>query len=132
MISGLGTPILWWLALAALIAGLIYWIAGRDWRFGLPIVAALAMYLPWFQYTERPLFFFYAVCIIPFTVTTLALALGQLIGTRDDPGRRSGSWIAAVAVGLVAANFAFFYPIYTDQLLTRRQWQLRMWFGSWI
>ncbi|SKF62499.1 Uncharacterised protein [Mycobacteroides abscessus subsp. abscessus] len=56
MITALGTPTLWWFAAAALIAGIIYWVAGRDWRFGLPIVAALAMYLPWFQYTERPLF----------------------------------------------------------------------------
>lgn len=132
VISGLGTPILWWLALAALVAGLIYWIAGRDWRFGLPIVAALAMYLPWFQYTERPLFFFYAVCIIPFTVTALALCLGQLLGAANGPQRRRNSWIVSGVVGLVALNFAFFWPIYTDQLMTRRQWQLRMWFGSWI
>ena len=132
VISGLGTPLLWWFALAALIAGLIFWIAGRDWRFGLPIVAAMAMYLPWFQYTDRPLFFFYAICIIPFTVILLALCLGKLIGTLDDPDRKRGSWIAAAIVGLIALNFAFFYPIYTDQMLTRKQWQMRMWFTSWI
>ena len=132
VISGLGTPLLWWFALAALIAAAIYWVAGRDWRFGLPIVSAMAMYLPWFQHTERPLFFFYAVCIIPFTAIVLALVLGKLIGSVDDPDRRRNSWIASSVVGLVALNFAFFWPIYTDQLMTRKQWQLRMWFGSWI
>ena len=132
VISGLGTPILWWLCLAALVAGIIYWVAERDWRFGLPITAALAMYLPWFQYTERPLFFFYAICIIPFTTVCLALCLGKLIGSVGDPNRQRNSWIASSLVGAVALNFAFFFPIYTDQLITRKQWQLRMWFGSWI
>lgn len=132
VITALGTPILWWFAAAALLFGVVYWIAGRDWRFGLPIVAAMAMYLPWFQYTERPLFFFYAINIIPFTSIVLALALGKLLGAPTDPDRRRNSWIVSTVVGLVALNFAFNWPIYTDQLLTRRQWQLRMWFTSWI
>ena len=132
VITALGTPTLWWFAAAALIAGIIYWVAGRDWRFGLPIVAAMAMYLPWFQHTERPLFFFYAVCIIPFTVVILALVLGKLLGAAGDADRKRNSWIVSSVVGVVALNFAFNWPIYTDELLTRRQWQLRMWFGSWI
>ena len=40
--------------------------------------------------------------------------------------------VVAVLMGLVVFNFAFLYPVLTDALLTRTQWLLRMWFGSWI
>lgn len=132
VISGAGTPLLWWMALAALFAGLAFWVAGRDWRFGLPIVAMASTYLPWFKYMDRPLFFFYAICIIPFTVTILAMCLGKIIGPADGPHRRRGARIAGAAVAAVAANFAFIYPIITDGLLTRKAWMARMWFKSWI
>lgn len=132
VISGIGTPVLWWMALIALVAGLWFWLANRDWRFSVPILAALATYVPWFQYADRPLFFFYAICIIPFTVTGLALCLGTVLGAPGSAERRSGGWLVGAAVGAVIANFAFFYPVFTDQLLTRRAWGLRMWFTSWI
>ena len=132
VISGAGTPVLWWMALAAVIAGLVVWVAGRDWRFGLPVVAAASTWLPWFNYASRPLFFFYAICIIPFTLIVLAMWLGKIIGPADGPHRRRRSWIVGGLVALVAANFAFIYPILTDGLLTRRAWMARMWFRSWI
>ena len=58
--------------------------------------------------------------------------LGKLLGAPGDRDRRRNSWIVSSVVGVVALNFAFNWPIYTDELLTRRQWQMRMWFGSWI
>jgi hypothetical protein len=33
---------------------------------------------------------------------------------------------------LVLLNFAWFWPIYTDQLLTHREWLDRIWFTRWI
>ncbi len=139
VISGMGTPILWWAAAIALIVSLIWWIAGRDWRFGTPAVLALSTYVPWFQYTERSLFYFYAITIIPFTVICLALCLGQLLG---PPGERhtatarvrrgQGAIVVGTVVALVIVNFAFIYPILTDGLLTRTQWLMRMWFATWI
>ncbi|WP_235998015.1 dolichyl-phosphate-mannose--protein mannosyltransferase [Aestuariimicrobium ganziense] len=132
VISGVGTPVLWWMALIALVAGLWFWLAGRDWRFSVPILAAMGTYLPWFRYADRPLFFFYAICIIPFTTIGLALCLGKALGAANSRDRRSAGWLVGAAVGGVIANFAFIYPILTDQLLTRRQWSLRMWFTSWI
>lgn len=132
VISGMGTPVLWWMAAIALIVCIIWWVAGRDWRFGVPVLAAMATYLPWFASTDRPEFFFYAITIIPFTSIGLALALGLLIGPSDGPWRRKGGIIAGVAVGLVVANFAWFYPIYTDGLLPYSEWLWRMWLRSWI
>ncbi len=133
VISATGTPVLWWFAAIALLVSLVWWVAGRDWRFGVPVVGALSTYLPWFNYTERSLFFFYAITIIPFTVISLAMVLGLVLGkVGAGERRRQGAIAAGVAVGLVTLDFAFIYPILTDGLLTRQQWLWRMWFGSWI
>ena len=139
VITANGTPVLWWAAAIALVVSLVWWVAGRDWRFGTPAALALSTYLPWFAYTERSLFFFYAITIVPFTAICLALCLGQILGPPGDPvtgaglaRRRQGAMVVGVLMGLVVFNFAFLYPVLTDALLTRTQWLLRMWFGSWI
>jgi dolichyl-phosphate-mannose-protein mannosyltransferase len=133
VISGIGTPALWWGAVFALVVALLLWVGGRDWRFGIPVVGVLSAWLPWFQYDDRPLFFFYAVAMIPFSVMAVALGLGLLLGDRRGGERRMiGAVVSGAFVALVAANFAYIYPILTDQLLSRPQWLARMWFKSWI
>ncbi|MGB3956384.1 MAG: phospholipid carrier-dependent glycosyltransferase [Brooklawnia sp.] len=133
IISGMGTPLLWWLALAAILAGLALWWLGRDWRFAVPLVAGLTPWLAWMPNAERPLFFFYAIVIIPFTATVLAMLLGKVLGPADA-GRRRRRGAIAVGTIMVAivVNFWFIYPVLTAQLMTRDAWELRMWFGSWI
>ncbi|MFZ1411016.1 MAG: phospholipid carrier-dependent glycosyltransferase [Micropruina sp.] len=132
VITGMGTPILWWLALIALVVSVVWWLGGRDWRFGVPVIAAMASYLPWFNYADRPLFFFYAITIIPFTVIGLAMVLGLVLGDARSPQRRRGGVIAGVAVALVVANFAYIYPLLTDQLMAYPDWLRHMWLRSWI
>jgi len=134
VISGAGTPFLWWFACLAVIAGLFFWIGGRQWNYCVPIVAAAATWLMWFPSSDRPTFFFYAIMLIPFTATVLALVLGRILGPADAPPlrRRRGAFIATAATVLIVANFIFIYPILTDALMTRRQWLMRMWFSTWI
>lgn len=132
VISAMGTPVLWWMAAIALVVCAVWWIGGRDWRFGVPVLSALASYLPWFNYTDRPLFFFYAITMVPFTVIGLAMVMGLILGPADSPGRRRGAIIVGVAVALVALNFAYIYPVLTDELLPYSQWLSRMWLRSWI
>lgn len=132
VIVGMGTPVLWWLGAIALVVGLIWWIAGRDWRFGVPVLGVASVWLPWFASADRPVFFFYGITIIPFTVVALALAMGLLIGPPGSPGRRRGTIIAGTLTGLVVANFAYIYPVLTDASLPYSQWLARMWLRSWI
>ena len=133
-ILAIGTPALWWGGVLALIVGLGYWLARKDWRFGLPIVGVLTGWLPWFRYDQRPIFFYYAVAIIPFTVIAVTLVLGKIIGSAQaNPRRRLiGVLFAGAFVFLVAANFAYFYPILTDGLLSNKEWNQRMWLSHWI
>jgi dolichyl-phosphate-mannose--protein O-mannosyl transferase len=130
----LGTPALWWAGVPALLYGLYSWIARRDWRFGLAVVGFLAAWVPWFQYDQRPIFIFYAIEMLPFTLIALTLTLGRILGAPDaaDTRRAWGSAVVGSVVLLVTANFAWFWPIYTDQLLTNAQWLQRIWFRHWI
>ena len=118
VISGIGTPALWWVAIFALIAAAILWVGGRDWRFGIPVVGVLAAWLPWFQYDGPP-----AVLLLrdrddPVLGDGVALCIGRLLGdARDGDRRMIGAIVAGAFVALVAANFAYLYPILTDQLL---------------
>jgi dolichyl-phosphate-mannose-protein mannosyltransferase len=133
VISGVGTPALWWVAIFALVVAAILWVGGRDWRFGVPVVGVLSSWLPWFAFDSRPLFFFYAIAIIPFSVMAVALCAGWILGDAQAGDRRM---VAAIVIGafvaLVAANFAYLYPILTDELLAYPKWLSRMWFRSWI
>ncbi|MCW2810919.1 MAG: phospholipid carrier-dependent glycosyltransferase [Friedmanniella sp.] len=133
VISGIGTPALWWVAVFALLAALVLWVGGRDWRFGIPVVGVLSSWLPWFAYDSRPLFFFYAIALVPFSAMAVALVAGKLLGDVDSGDRRL---VAAIVIGtyvaLVAVNFAYLYPILTDGLLPYPSWLSRMWFKSWI
>ena len=130
----LGTPVLWWGGVLALGYALFAWIGGRDWRFGLAVVGVLSAWLPWLRYDDRPIFSYYAVSIIPFTVIAITLLLGRLVGDRRASYRRRmwGASFAGAFVVLVLVNFAWFWPVYTDQLVTTPEWLERIWFRIWI
>jgi dolichyl-phosphate-mannose--protein O-mannosyl transferase len=93
-----------------------------------------ATYLPWFLYTERTIFYFYAVVMVPFLVLAVTLMLGAVLGPAGAPPRRR-AWGAAVAgsvVVLVMLNFAWLYPILSAEPIPFADWHARMWFRSWI
>jgi len=133
VISGIGTPVLWWAAVPALIAALVLWLGARDWRFGIPVVGVLSGWLPWFAYSDRPLFYFYAIVFLPFSVMAVALCAGLILGPgRPSRRRLVGGVIVGVFVALVGLSFAWFYPVLTDEVLPRPAWLARMWFRVWI
>ena len=129
-----GTPLLWWLAAAALVIAAVWWLAGADWRFGVTTLAVASTWVPWSLETSgRSLFFFYAITIIPFTAIGLAMVLGVILGPSNGGKRRSrGAIIVGATVALIILNFAFMYPVYADGLLLHSRWQWRMWFSRWI
>jgi dolichyl-phosphate-mannose--protein O-mannosyl transferase len=136
----LGTPVLWWSFLPALFA--LGWlaIARRDGRAWLIMVCALAGIVPWFQSMpdQRTMFYFYALPAEPFLVLAVVYVLGAIIGPPrhvkpDSDHRLIGSIVAGAYVLLVAACFAYFYPIYSGMDITYTEWFSRMWLGSrWV
>ncbi len=130
----LGNPLIWWAGSLSLIGSLVMWIGTRDWRHGLALVGLAGTWLPWFLFTDRPIFSFYAITALPFLILSLTLMVGHLIGPATEPNRRRPLGVVVAGTFLVATviSFAWFWPIWTNQLLTHDQWMDRMWFRKWI
>jgi dolichyl-phosphate-mannose--protein O-mannosyl transferase len=133
-ILALGTPLLWWTACFALAYVLWRWLFRRDWRSGAILAGVAATYLPWFQYQHRTIFNFYMVVLVPFLCLAVAQMLGALVGPPGcSPKRRRWGAAAAGAIVLaIVACFAYFYPLYTAEVIPMSAWRDRMWFTSWI
>jgi len=130
----LGTPLLWWGGAIAMLYAVYGWIARRDWRYGVAVLGFGSTWIPWFRFADRPIFYYYAVAMIPFTVIAITLLIGKLLGGPSASYNRRawGTTVAGAFVVLVVANFAWFWPIYTNELLTNREWLDRIWFRRWI
>ncbi len=144
-ILALGTPLIWWAFIPMLIWLAWHWFTTRDWRAAAIWVAFAAGWLVWFQDLKRTMFYFYMAPLVPFLILGLTLGLGVMLGPAlrtdpdtgevDDGARRRRLWgIAGVSIylGLVIADFAFMWPVFTGGLLTYNNWHLRMWLPSWV
>jgi dolichyl-phosphate-mannose--protein O-mannosyl transferase len=130
----IGTPALWF-AFAPAILWLLWRIVARRDPAAITVAVAIAAgWLTWFINLERTMFIFYMAPVVPFFVLAVTLVLQDAIGRPDDDLTRRQVGLGAVClyVALVAATFAFFYPVLTGEPLTHAQWALRMWFPSWI
>lgn len=136
----LGTPVLWWSFIPALIGMTWIGISKRDWRAAAIGIGAAAGIVPWFwnELDSRTMFYFYALPAEPFLVMAVVYVLGAIIGPSPKHGgskdrRLIGLSIATAYVVIVAACFAYFYPIYTGTNLSYVEWYARMWLGGrWI
>ncbi|MER5455502.1 phospholipid carrier-dependent glycosyltransferase [Micromonospora sp. NPDC002389] len=144
----LGTPLLWWSFLPALVALVWLGLARRDWRAGAILLSVAAGLLPWFWIAldGRTMFSFYTAPALPFLVLAVVYVLGAIAspagpsGTRpvvDDEATRDRRLVGGVIVGaymvLVVLCFAYFYPIFVGQSLPYAEWSARMWLdGRWI
>jgi dolichyl-phosphate-mannose--protein O-mannosyl transferase len=96
--------------------------------------------LPWFYFAlqGRTMFYFYALPAEPFLIMAVVYVLGAIMapvgGGPPDSGRRLvGAVVAGAFLLLVAACFAWFYPLYVGQTIPYAEWQMRMLLGGrWI
>jgi dolichyl-phosphate-mannose-protein mannosyltransferase len=129
-----GTPTLW-LAFAPALVWLLWRIAARRDPAAITVAVGIAAgWLTWFINLERTMFIFYMAPAVPFFILAVTLALQDVIGPgpADSLRRQIGLGAACLYVALVAATFAFFYPVLTGQPLDHADWLQRMWFPSWF
>lgn len=133
-VVALGNPLLWWGAVAALLHQAWRWATRWDWRSATIVVGFLAGWLPWLLFQERTVFNFYAIVLAPFMMMAIALSIAMVL--RDARVSRARFVATAAVLGaLVVACVivsAFFMPIWVGEPITTEQWQLRMWFPSWV
>jgi dolichyl-phosphate-mannose-protein mannosyltransferase len=140
----IGTPLMWWAFIPALLWLAWHWLTTRDWRAAAVWVAFAAGWLVWFPDLKRTMFLFYMTPLVPFLILGVTLGLGVLLGpavpkTRNyfayvaaDRRRRWGALAVAGYLGLVIADFVWMWPLFTAGLLTQDEWHAHMWFPSWI
>ena len=151
----LGTPILWWSFLPAIIGATAIGIARRDWR-GITLFGGAFMgIVPWTYWEikdHRTMFYFYAAPALPFLVMAVVYLFGMLINTTDRASagqtfavrpasgyilgirrRTFGAVLLGAYVLIVIGCFIYFYPIYVGAKIPYNDWLARMWLGSrWI
>jgi dolichyl-phosphate-mannose--protein O-mannosyl transferase len=149
----LGTPVLWWAFIPALIAMTWFGVSRRDWRpvaIGAGVAGGI---LPWVYYSladDRTMYYFYALPAEPFLVLAVTYVLGCLICgpgvgrfgfgrirlnlTLPREDRRLYGTIAAGAfIVLVAICFWVYYPIYVGDSIPYDHWYKRMLLGNrWV
>jgi dolichyl-phosphate-mannose--protein O-mannosyl transferase len=133
-VLALGTPLIWWASIIALLVCLGWWLTRRDWRAGAVVLGVAAGWLPWFLFADRTQFSFYAVAFVPFLVLSITLCLGLVIGRAQAAAWRR-RWGAAAAGGYLVAvawNFFYLYPVLAAQVIPYGQWLSRMWYRGWI
>lgn len=137
-ITSVGNPVIWGLAPVTLIILVGAWALRRDWRAGAILAGVIATWVPWFFYQERTIFTFYTIVMVPFVVLAVTYCLGLLWGPAQPRGTRPELAIAGrrIVVGVVLAAavlaFAWFWPIYTGEVIPYEDWQSRMWNSSWV
>jgi dolichyl-phosphate-mannose--protein O-mannosyl transferase len=132
-VIALGTPLLWWLGVAALSLVIGLWIRSFFTHLFDPavtiIVAGMAAgYLPWFFFQERTVFTFYAIIFQPFVILALVFAARSILSNY----KKWGEVLVAALFILIFLNFVYFLPIFIGDVITYDAWQNRMWFPSWI
>jgi dolichyl-phosphate-mannose--protein O-mannosyl transferase len=156
----IGTPLMWWAFVPALIWLTWHWFTTRDWRASIVWIAMAGGWLVWFQDPKRTMFLFYMTPLVPYLILGVVLAMGVMLGPGikavaaggDVDGRfvstvRAGraivhtvAWrrrrIAIIAIcvylSLVIVDFVWMWPLFTGGLITYSQWYSHMWFASWV
>ncbi|WP_308167306.1 dolichyl-phosphate-mannose--protein mannosyltransferase [Catellatospora tritici] len=134
----LGTPLLWWAFLPALIAATWFGFARRDWRAGAILAMCAAALVPWFFFPGRTMFFFYAAPAEPFLILALVFVLGCAINSPPGvPQNENRQLVASIFAGafvlMVVVMFAYFYPVFAGDSIPYADWSRRMFLGNlWI
>ncbi|MFI7534437.1 dolichyl-phosphate-mannose--protein mannosyltransferase [Streptosporangium sp. NPDC049376] len=137
-VLGVGTPVIWYGGLAALVAMIAWYVATRDWRAGAVLLGYAAGWLPWFYWAladHRTMFMFYAIPMVPFMILAITLAAGLIIGPADAiPSRRLlGSVVVGAFTVISIINFWWLYPVLTAEIIPYADWSSRMLFKKgWI
>lgn len=121
-VLGLGSPLVWWLAIPAIAAAAASWFRRRGDAEAAILTGFAMTYLPWlfFDRVRSFVFLFYLLPAIPF----LCLAVAR-VGTAALAWKWGRVAVVAYAVGVVAL-LAFYYPVLAARPISYEAWMTRV------
>lgn len=140
VISAIPNPLIWYGGIAAV--GYLLYRLVRGWitrqptapELTLPLVGLAVTYLPWLMVSERTIFQFYTVVMMPFLVLAIATTLRIIAGRREDPlyRRQSGERTVLIFLAFMLLVSAFFLPLWTGASIPYNFWLLHNWLPGWV
>jgi dolichyl-phosphate-mannose-protein mannosyltransferase len=144
-ITDLPNPLIWYAAIAASIYLLVRFIRKREWQAALILMGFVGGYLPWLQYPNRTMFFFYSIAFEPYMLLALAATIGlmvvrppgvdspdELVAAEASSGLRVRRTVVAVFVVAAVVLSVFFFPISSGLPVPYWFWHIHMWSPTWI
>jgi len=125
-VLALGSPLVWWTGILALVAVVVRWLRKRDptGPEGLILAGFAWSYGPWFAAgsTRSTSFLFYLLPAVPFLYLALAYVATQV--ARSLAGKAALALFSGAAVLL----FAFYYPVLAAVPVSPSSWDRRILF----
>jgi dolichyl-phosphate-mannose-protein mannosyltransferase len=134
-ITSMPNPMILWFGLIC-----VPWVGVLAWRernkgYALIVLTYLLQWLPWME-SPRITFAYHFYVDIPLICLCNTIMLQRLWEWGKHQADTRLAWLSGLGVGayvaLVAASFAFFYPILAAHPITWNAWHARMWFPTWI
>jgi dolichyl-phosphate-mannose-protein mannosyltransferase len=152
-VHAMGNPFLWWLSTLAIVLLILmllqhveYWFANSSRRttstVAMPVASLqttgfwvglylllnyAANLLPWVRVTRCTFLYHYMGASV-FALLAIAGLVDHWLSSPQPKLRRMGKFI----LGLILVGFLFWLPVYLGLPLSPNEFQLRMWFPTWI
>ncbi|GAB3620585.1 phospholipid carrier-dependent glycosyltransferase [Glutamicibacter endophyticus] len=133
VITDLPNPVMWLAATLSMFLLILWWAGARDWRAGAILSSVVAGFLPWLMYPERTMFFFYTLPLVPFMCLALTYMIGRFLPAPSEPRGTDHTRVLLVGifVALVLLTSAFFWPIWSGEMIDDAYWKAHLWIPSW-
>lgn len=124
-VTGMGNPLVWWLAIPSFIVCLILAYRKRDYGAVFAAMPFVFQFLPW-AFVKRITYLFYMVDIVPYICIIIAYCLYALYKTG-----KKGRVVVYSYLSLVFISFALFYPLLTAWSVSPSLYNMYRIFSFW-
>jgi len=119
-INIMGTPIIWWLGLAALAATVVWAFVKRTFTAVFISISYLSQYIFWL-FVPRLAFIYYYFACVPFMILAICFWIGK-----------APRWTRIALIITAAALFVTFYPVLSGKRIPLEYAKSLVWNKNWI
>ncbi|WP_024831792.1 phospholipid carrier-dependent glycosyltransferase [Ruminiclostridium josui] len=121
----MGNPLIWWISIPSLIAGIIVAIKRKDKYMLVPIFGALFQYIPW-MVVRRMAFIYHYFSVVPFLIIIIVYLIKVFLELGGNTKKIVYTYLA-----LTAIIFIMYYPILSGMIVPRWYASMLQLFPGW-